>query len=92
VAAKKKKEKDKMIEQMAKGGNQEEEEDEEDHHTNLEISTRLQTAIMMLEQSFKVTDHESFKQACEILQAAEDGFAEIRAANMNSINGQDSAA
>jgi|EP01046_Picozoa_sp_COSAG06_P003606 voltage-gated potassium channel len=92
VAAKKKKEKDKMIEQMAKGGKEEEEEDEEDHHTNLEISTRLQTAIMMLEQSFKVTDHESFKQACEILQAAEDGFAEIRAANMNSINGQDSAA
>eukprot|EP01043_Picozoa_sp_COSAG02_P053115 COSAG02_NODE_5822_length_4016_cov_7.403321_3_plen_480_part_00 len=88
VAAKKKKEKDKMIEQMAKGGNKEKE-DEEDHHTNLEISTRLQTAIMMLEQSYKVTDHASFKQAVGILQAAEDGFAELRAGG--AANGESPA-
>ena len=78
VAAKKKKEKEKMIEQMSKGGKKQEE-DQEDHHSTLEISTRLQTAIMMLEQSYKVTDHESFKSALGILQVAENGFAKLRA-------------
>lgn len=82
VAAKKKKEKDKMIEQMAKGGKVEAE-DQEDHHTDLEISTRLQTAIMMLRQSHKVTDHVSFEEAATILQNAEAEFAAKREAREN---------
>ena len=68
-----------MIEQMAKGGKGEAAvEDEEDHHSNLEQSTRLQTAVMMLNQSYKVTENEAFKEAAALLQAAEDEFAAIR--------------
>ena len=33
---------------------------------------------MMMDKSYKVTDHESFNEARKILQEAEDKFAKLR--------------
>ena len=46
--------------------------------SDLEISTRLQTAMLVLEQSFDVTEHSAFDEARQILAAAEKQFADAR--------------
>jgi len=45
----------------------------------MEISTRLQTAILVLEQSFDVTQHAAFEEALSILSTAEQTYASARA-------------
>jgi len=82
VAAKKKKEKGKMIAMLAQGADGDGAPDNIDGSrkvSDMEISTRLQTAILVLEQSFDVTQHAAFEEALSILSTAEQTYASARA-------------